>query len=83
MLGFIKRLLGMDRADPVRQHGSEGATVVSDTGPQSLARKVILPESEALIRRTKALAALDLIPSPDWEDRYYSFNSRWAAGEQT
>lgn len=82
MLGFIKRLLGMDRADPVRQHGSEVATVVSDTGPQSAVSKVILPKPEDLIRRTKALAALDLILSPAWEDRYYSFNSRWAAGEQ-
>ena len=82
MLGFIKRLLGMDRADPFRQHGSEVATAVSETGTQSLAGKVILPEAEALIRRTKALSALDLILSPVWEDRYYSFNSRWAAGEQ-
>lgn len=82
MLGFIKRLLGMDRADPVRQHGSEVATAVSDTGPQSLAGKVILPEPQTLIRRTKALAVLDLILSPAWEDRCYSFNSRWAAGEQ-
>ena len=82
MLGFIERLLGMDRSDPDRQHGSEVAAAVSDTGPQSPANKVMLPEPEALIRQTKALAALDLILSPVWEDRYYSFNSRWAPGEQ-
>lgn len=80
--GFIKRLLGMDHSDSDRQHGSEGVTAVSDTVPQFLAGKVILPEPQALIRRTKALAALDLILSPVWEDRYYSFNRRWAAGEQ-
>jgi hypothetical protein len=82
MLDLIKRLLGMDRFDSVRQPGPEGATAVSNTGPRSLASKVILPEPEDLIRRTKALAALDLILSPVWEDRYYSFNSRWATGEQ-
>jgi hypothetical protein len=30
----------------------------------------------------KSLAVLDLIMSPEWEDRYYSFNSRWHEGEQ-
>jgi hypothetical protein len=82
MLDLIKRLLGMNRSDSVRQPGSDGATEASNTGPRSLAGKVIMPEPQALIRRTKALAALDLILSPAWEVRYYSFNSRWAAGEQ-
>ncbi|MEZ0387168.1 MAG: hypothetical protein ACAI34_08890 [Verrucomicrobium sp.] len=36
----------------------------------------------ALIQRTQALAALDLILSPEWEYRYYSFNSAWSAGEK-
>lgn len=35
-----------------------------------------------LIKRTQALAALDLILSPEWQYRYYSFNSVWSASEQ-
>jgi hypothetical protein len=35
-----------------------------------------------LLKRTKALAALDLILSPEWEYRYYSFNSAWSPGEK-
>ncbi|RBP37357.1 hypothetical protein DES53_11495 [Roseimicrobium gellanilyticum] len=41
-----------------------------------------LPSIPALIQRTKALAALDLIMSPEWAFRYFSFNCTWAAGEQ-
>ncbi len=41
-----------------------------------------LPSIPDLIRRTKALAALDLIMSPEWDSRYYSFNSTWSASEQ-
>lgn len=43
---------------------------------------VALPSIPKLIQRTKALAALDLILSPEWDSRYYSFNSQWALGEQ-
>lgn len=43
---------------------------------------VALPSIPKLIQQTKALAALDLILSPEWEYRYYSFNARWAADEQ-
>lgn len=41
-----------------------------------------LPDITALVRRTQALAALDLILSPEWESRYYSFNTAWAPGQQ-
>jgi hypothetical protein len=41
-----------------------------------------LPAISELRRRTKALAALDLILSPEWEYRYYSFNAAWSASEQ-
>ena len=41
-----------------------------------------LPNITDLIRRTKALAALDLIMSPDWDGRYYSFNSTWSDSQQ-
>jgi len=42
----------------------------------------ILPAIPKLIQRTKALAALDLILSPEWESRYYSFNAKWDTDEQ-
>jgi hypothetical protein len=42
---------------------------------------VNLPPLEQLISRCRALAALDLILSPAWEGRYYSFNSRWSEGQ--
>src|SRR5258708_19217805 len=35
-----------------------------------------------LLRRTKALAALELILSPEWEYRHYSFNAAWSPSEQ-
>jgi hypothetical protein len=43
---------------------------------------IALPQIDILLKRTKALAALDLIMSPDWQYRYYSFNSAWAPLEQ-
>ena len=41
-----------------------------------------LPAIPELLRRTKALAALELILSPEWEYRYYSFNAAWSPSEQ-
>jgi hypothetical protein len=41
-----------------------------------------LPPIEYLLKRCRALAALDLILSPEWQYRYYSFNSNWSATEQ-
>ena len=40
-----------------------------------------LPPIDPLIRRCRALAALDLILSPDWQYRIYSFNSHWSDAE--
>lgn len=40
-----------------------------------------LPSIADLRRLTRSLAMLDAILSPDWEFRYYSFNSAWGAGE--
>ena len=42
-----------------------------------------LPSISAVRRRCQALAALDLILSPMWEYRYFSFNSRWSPGQHT
>ena len=39
------------------------------------------PDIPAFRRLTRALAMLDAILSPEWEYRYYSFDSHWAEGE--
>jgi hypothetical protein len=36
-----------------------------------------LPDVEDLRRRSRALAMCEAIISPDWESRYYSYDSRW------
>lgn len=41
-----------------------------------------LPNIQSLEQLCQSLALLDAIMSPEWEYRYYSFNSKWAAGEQ-
>ncbi len=41
-----------------------------------------LPPVELLKRVMQSVAMLDAILSPEWQYRYYSFNSKWAAGEQ-
>lgn len=40
-----------------------------------------LPPVTPLIKRCRALATLDLILSPEWQHRYYSFNSKWSEAE--
>lgn len=39
-----------------------------------------LPDLDGFRRQTQALAMLDAIMSPEWEFRYFSFDSRWAPG---
>ncbi|WP_221328259.1 hypothetical protein [Actinoplanes sp. L3-i22] len=41
-----------------------------------------LPDIATLRRRSQALATLDAIMSPDWEPRYFSFDSRWGPEEE-
>jgi hypothetical protein len=41
-----------------------------------------LPSIKDLRRLTQSLAMLDAIISPEWQDRYYSFNSQWSADEE-
>jgi hypothetical protein len=41
-----------------------------------------LPEIDTLKRLLQSLAMLDAIIMPTWDLRYYSFNSKWAEGEQ-
>jgi hypothetical protein len=40
-----------------------------------------LPAIDDLVRLTKSLAMLDAVLCPEWEYRYYSFDSAWGAGE--
>jgi hypothetical protein len=40
-----------------------------------------LPQIDSLKRLCQSLAVLDAIMSPEWEYRYYSFNSKWSEGE--
>jgi hypothetical protein len=44
-------------------------------------RLISLPDIESLRRISQSLAVLDAILSPEWESRYYSFNSKWSKGE--
>ena len=41
-----------------------------------------LPSIQELRRITQSLAMLDAILSPEWDYRYYSFNSAWGPGEE-
>ena len=40
-----------------------------------------LPVGRAFSQRAKALAIIDAILCPEWEYRYYSFNSDWGSGQ--
>jgi hypothetical protein len=41
-----------------------------------------LPDIDALKRLMQSMAMLDAIMCPEWQYRLYSFNSKWAKGEQ-
>src|SRR5689334_10660936 len=41
-----------------------------------------LPGIENLRRLTQSIAMLDAIICPEWEYRFYSYNSKWGVGEQ-
>jgi len=41
-----------------------------------------LPDIDDLKRLMQSMAMLDAILSPEWGFRYYSFNSKWAKGEE-
>lgn len=44
-------------------------------------RLAFLRDVEPLRKLSQSLAMLDAILSPEWEDRYYSFNSKWHTDE--
>ena len=41
----------------------------------------LLPDIASLSKLTRALSMLDAIVCPEWESRYYSFDSAWAKNE--
>src|SRR5262245_20193340 len=41
-----------------------------------------LPDVDGLKRLLQSVAMLDAILSPEWQYRYYSFNSKWSRGKQ-
>lgn len=43
--------------------------------------RLILPKIDELKRRCQSLAVLDAILCPEWEYRYFSFNSSWGEDE--
>jgi hypothetical protein len=45
-------------------------------------KTILLPSISGIRRITKSLAMLDAILCPEWEYRYYSFDSKWGAGEE-
>jgi hypothetical protein len=42
----------------------------------------LLPEVSELKKLLQSLAMLDAIMAPEWDDRLYSFNSKWSENEQ-
>ncbi|MFB7372642.1 hypothetical protein ACFC0D_22655 [Streptomyces sp. NPDC056222] len=42
----------------------------------------VLPGIEELRDHCRGLAVLEAVLSPEWEDRYYSFDARWSENEQ-
>jgi len=44
-------------------------------------RRATIPNVETLKKLCQSLATLDAIISPEWDYRYYSFNSKWAEGK--
>ncbi|MEZ0070004.1 transcriptional regulator with XRE-family HTH domain [Streptacidiphilus sp. MAP12-20] len=41
-----------------------------------------LPDPEAVRARSKAMAMLDAVLSPEWPWRYYSYDTKWGASEE-
>ena len=42
----------------------------------------LLPSIQEVRRIAQSLAMLDAILSPEWDDRYHSFNSAWGLNEE-
>src|SRR5262249_50472332 len=53
-----------------------------DVMPNSTRNLRRLPDVDGLRTLLQSLAMLDAILCPEWDLRYYSFNSRWSKGKQ-
>src|SRR5688572_16886189 len=49
--------------------------------PKSTYDLSAVPDIPTLRKLLQSLAVLDAMNEPEWEFRYYSFNSKWDAGE--
>ena len=79
-LSSAERRLVEAFADGVRRGPREGAFAV---GPGLSTRSPgKLPDIPSLQRLCRALATLDAILCPEWHNRYYSYNARWAPGAE-
>jgi hypothetical protein len=52
-----------------------------DSNPLPAHQFARLPAIPIVRERYRAMAVLDAIMSPDWQFRFYSFDSRWVPGE--
>src|SRR5436309_2216272 len=50
--------------------------------PTAMSSQPNLPPIDQLLAISKSIAMLDAVLMPDWQYRYYSFDSKWAPGEQ-
>ena len=57
------------------------ANNVHNTSMISTRNLTELPDIQGFRRLTRSLAMLDAIMSPEWESRYYSFDSHWGDGQ--
>ncbi|MFT9667037.1 hypothetical protein ACMZ5F_04045 [Streptomyces rhizosphaericola] len=71
------RLVSIEPHGPALAHDQE---IRLNGGMHSLIRG--LPDPATLRDRCRSMSMLDAVLSPDWEGRYYSFDSNWNVGEQ-
>lgn len=55
---------------------------LADVRMNSRDMAALLPDISVLRDRSRALAMIEAIVSPEWESRYYSFDVRWAEDQQ-
>jgi hypothetical protein len=70
--GFARHFMEGVRRGPKTVWGPDSGSIST--------RNLALPGIEQLKKLCQSIATLDAILSPEWESRYYSFNSTWAAG---
>lgn len=64
--------------DPPAPAGFDRTKYIRSMDPNSIEA---LPVGRAFSQRARALALIDAILCPEWEYRYYSFDSKWGSGQ--